>query len=125
MKRRSYLFIAILGLMALTVGTVTLFKQSSYEKTTSIITDIEKIYHAAEENEYEYHVFVKYRAGNETYEEELGYYEDSYEVGKEISIVYNPDNPQSITTASSGFFIYLMIIGPVLMAVGGYLFIKK
>jgi len=79
--------------------------QNTFEKTTAVITNIEREY-VGGEKDYEYHVFVRYSAGGTEYESMLDSYSSSMKVGKELKAVYNPEDPYEVKAA--GYFASVM-----------------
>lgn len=113
------LVLLFLGLFATLVGSLTLKKQKSYLPTDAVISKIEEYYDASageDGPQYSYDVTVRYTVDGKEYEGPLGYHQDGYEEGQTVSIRYNPENPEKIVQASKGFAIYLVIIGPLLLA---------
>ncbi len=112
------LLLLFLGILATFAGSLTLKKQKSYLPTDAVISKIEEHYDASaaeDGSQYSYDVTVRYRVDGKEYEGPLGYHQDGYEEGQTVAIRYNPEDPGKIVTASKGFAIYLVIIGPLLL----------
>ena len=123
-NRTVSFFLVIFGIIAVVCGIIMMNSGKNYIETTAIITKID-VTHDTINEEWDYTVWVEYTVDGVTYNEELGYHENGYEEGKEIAIKYNPDNPEKIMQASNSFAIYLIVIGPVLMLVAVFLFIRQ
>ena len=61
---------------------------------------------------------VKYTVDGKTYESDLHEYQDDFEVGKEITIRYNPEAPDAIVLPGKTVWIIAIIAG-ALVALGG------
>ena len=120
LPKKAVAFILLgLGILALTVGTATIFKQNRFSDAEAVITGIDAGYDMSEDRYY-YTVYVEYSVDGTEYSGVLGYYEDSFEEGRTVAIKYNPENPGEIVEASSGFSIYLIVIGAAFAAVGTF-----
>ena len=109
-------FAMVLAVIAIIAGVYFTFIQSSgFEKTTATITAIEEQPKDFSDDDAEYDVTVEYTVDGQKYTEKLDYYSPSFEIGKTINIRYNPDNPSEIH-GGSGFGIYILIIGVVILA---------
>jgi hypothetical protein len=122
-------FAAILAVIALGVGVYfTFFQSKGYEKTEATIVSIENdpdsIPDADTENDVRRIVTVKYTVGGREYTTQLDSDSPSYEVGKTVKIMYDPKNPEKITS-SKGFGVYLMIAGAVILLLVVGLTVKK
>lgn len=123
-KTNLALLLTVLGVVALIVGINIGRKQKSYLPVQAEITRIETD-HAAGSDDTEHRVTVRYTVDGKTYEELFGYYQDSYEEGKVIDILYNPADPTQTVQANRGMTVYLKILGPVLILFGGFTFIRR
>ena len=54
----------------------------------------------------------------------MGDYEEGYEVGKEIDILYDPQDPTVIVSKGKGPFYYFIGISIVVIIVGLFTFIR-
>lgn len=122
--RGAALLILSLGIIALIFGITSIVKHNKYVPVEATITEIQSEYDTTE-NQYRYRTFVRYFIDGKKYDEELGYHEDGFEEGKTIEIRYNPANPSQIIESSMGFTIYLTVLGPILILLGVFLFLKN
>ena len=121
---------ALAGIAAIIFGIVLGVNNGrGMVKTVAVIERIDEEYMGVDENrldQYEYHVFVKYRVDGQDYSgRELGYYEDGFKEGQEITIYYNPSNPAEIKGEVGSFSVFLIIAGAVCLVVGAVVFIKS
>jgi hypothetical protein len=63
-----------------------------------------------------YYPTVEYTVNGKTYTAELDTASRSYRIGQAISVLYDPGNPSAVHDGS-GFGLYLMIAGAVILAV--------
>ena len=106
-------FIIVISVIAIAAGIyVTFFQSRGFEKTTATIKSIETTEGTEGED---YIVTVEYEVNGKSYVQQLDSYSDSYKVGKEVAIYYNPEDPNVIH--SGGWMgIYMMGIGVLLLA---------
>ena len=123
-RKTAVIVCLFLGILALTVGITSLVKRDRYIPVEATITRIEE-YYSTEEDQCTYNTIASYRVDGKEYENDIGYYEPSFEEGKTIEIRYNPADPSEVEAASAGFLIYLVIIGAVLIAAGVFLMIRR
>ena len=112
------LFAGILAGIVLIVGVyMTFFQTRGFIKTTASITDLRM-------DSTVYYPTVAYTVNGKTYTRELDTGSRSYQIGQTISVLYDPGNP-SVAHDGSGFGLYLMIAGAVILAVIVFSAIKK
>ncbi|MBQ1685086.1 MAG: DUF3592 domain-containing protein [Clostridia bacterium] len=109
-------FVMVLALIAIAAGIYLTFSRSKdYEKTTATITSIAEREETFSEDDTEYDVTVEYTVNGQKYTQQLDYYSPAFKVGGTTNITYDPKDPTKIH-GGSGFGIYILIIGAVLMA---------
>ena len=123
------IFAAILAVIALCAGIYfTFFQAKGYEKAEATIVSVENdpdyIPDPDTENDVRRIVTVKYTVDGKEYTTQLDSDSPSYEVGKTVKIMYDPQNPAKITSSKS-FGIYLMIAGAVILLLTVGLTVKK
>ncbi len=123
------IFAAILAVIALGAGVYfTFFQSKGYEKTEATIVSIENdpdyIPDPDTANDVRRIVTVKYTVDGKEYTTKLDSDAPSYEVGKKVNIMYDPQNPEKITSGK-GIGIYFMIAGAVILLLLIGLTIKK
>ena len=92
------------------------FKENSVE-TTGVITKIETYRSGGKEN---HDVFVSYTVGDKQYENNLGYWSSGMKEGQQVTICYDPANPD--TFSGSGGIIFPIIVftlGLAFFIIGG------
>lgn len=109
-------FALALGLIAIAAGVyMTFFQSKGFEKTKATIVAIEELPKEFEDEDTQFDVTVEYTVDGKTYVEKLDYYSPSFAVGKTVDITYDPNDPTAIH-GGSGFGIYVLIIGAVIIA---------
>ena len=104
----------ILAVIVLIVGVyMTFFQSRGFVKATAVITDV-RMDSTGESTVY--YPTVEYTVNGKTYTAELDTASSSYRIGQAISVLYDPGNP-SVVHDGSGFGLYLMIAGAVILAV--------
>ena len=128
-QRLFYLLFFLLGLATLCFGVyMRFFENNGYVKTTAIITQIDETYTGTDSDghsEYDYDVYVDYTVDGKEYHGKSDLYQSNYEEGKEITIYYNPENPEEIHGDGKTFGLYLMIAGPVVMIIMAIMFFRS
>ena len=83
-----------------------------------MIQSIERTYQAVDDDDADaWEVVVEYTVDGKTYVSDLGQTKDSFAVGKEIDILYDPSEPEVIVLQGKTFWIIGMIAGAVAAAV--------
>lgn len=117
----------LVGVLLVIVSTVIFVGNKQFEanseKTMAVITEIDTYRTRSNgETETRHDVFIEYEVDGKTYNRELNNYSSSMYEGKEIEVMYNPDNPAD-ARADDGFaWVILAIMGLVFGVIGGGLF---
>lgn len=117
----------IAGIVALIMGFQMYQNSKVYLPTTAVITDIQEEWTGSggtEGSNYDYHVFIRYTVDGTQYDNELGEYDATMDIGDKLDIVYNPENPNQTQKAGATSYLILWGIG-VLFIVAGLFFIVK
>lgn len=120
----AFLFFGVLMIIVSIVTFVGAKKfEASAEKTMAVITDIDTYRTGSGDDRTTHHdVYVEYRVDRQVYNGMLDYYSSSMYVGKEIEVMYNPNNPADIRGSSNFVWIILAFMGLIFGAVGGGIF---
>lgn len=111
--------IVVVGIAFIVFGIIGIKQDNTWPDTQGIIQSIELVHEAVDsEDTDEYEVMVKYTVDGKTYESDLHEYQDDFEVGKEITIRYNPEAPDAIVLPGKTVWIIAIIAG-ALVALGG------
>lgn len=120
MRIKSIFITLICGIVFLGVGIFFTVRNKNYVETTAVITDIQT--RGAGDDE-DHDVYVSYNVDGQEYSALSDTYSSTYFEGKEISVFYNPDNPQEIHGDSKLLGIIMMAVGGVLMAITVIIFV--
>ena len=103
-------FILIGGLVMIALGIYLGFFQSNgFEKTTAVITRVEKV------DEETSRATATYTVNGRTYTEVLDSFSPSWKEGKEITVKYDPADPSVVHAYTPGLTVYLIAIGALLV----------
>ncbi len=93
------------------------------EKTMAVITEIDRYTTGSGDDRTIHHdVYVEYRVDRKVYNRMLNTYNSSMYEGKEIEVMYNPDNPDDVRVNENVGSVILIIMGLVFGAIGGGIF---
>ena len=128
-KLQSLIVMVVMGVASLGIGCyLSFFSGKGYAKTSGTIVRIEETYlgpSATDDTaEYQYDVYVSYTVEGTEYTSLFDYYEDGYEEGKQVTVLYDPADPTQITSESKGIGIYAMVVGVVLLVAAVVTFLR-
>ena len=102
MKKIVFSTFVVVGLIFIVVGTIVCLKVFDYSntaETTAIITDIETYYeHDADGRHIRHKTYLSYEIDGHSYTYVSQMYSSSWNVGDEIEVYYDIDNPQSVSS---------------------------
>ncbi|MBQ6450087.1 DUF3592 domain-containing protein [bacterium] len=111
----------IAGLIFVVFGVVAHFHQQSYTPATAIVTDV-MVFPGMETSDPDRITpTIEYQVDGQTYTTTLAEGQQAYEIGEQINIQYNPQNPNQIIDpnpigpwALSGFGAIFIVAGIIL-----------
>ena len=109
-------FALALALIVLTISVISMVRTWSFVKTEGTIVSIEESESSTQEDT-DYDVTVRYTAGGKEYTGLLDSYSPSYEVGKTVTVRYDPKDPTRISGSQSFFFYFIGVSLAVLVGV--------
>ncbi|MBQ7981299.1 MAG: DUF3592 domain-containing protein [Oscillospiraceae bacterium] len=117
----------LVGILLIIVSVVTYVGNKQFaanaETTMATITDIDTYRTRSNgKTKTRHNVYIKYEVDGKTYNRELNYYTSSMYEGKEIEVMYNPDNPADARAEDSFASIILVFMGLIFGGIGGGLF---
>ena len=114
-------FAAVMGVLCLVMGIYyTFFQTKGFLETTGTIVDVEASFDGEDTT---YYPIVEYSVDGVTYTEKLDRGLNQNEVGDDITVHYNPEDPTVIH--DSGFIgIYLIVVGVVVIGIIVYSTVK-
>ena len=118
------IFLLLAGLAVCGTGVCNLLRRADYEKTTASVQEIA----TASPAEYAagsplYQVYVNYTVDENAYLTDIGAYKKSYQVGKELAVLYNPENPADAVVSDRKPAVIMTVCGGVMLAVDAVLLV--
>ena len=125
LKRLMKVGAILFGLAFIIAGVIGIRQDDTFLPTKAVIQSMERTYEAMDSNETDtWEVMVAYSVDGKDYVTDLGQKKDDFTVGKEIDILYNPNNPEGIVLPGKTIWFIFMIVGAVVAVVASALLIK-
>ena len=107
------LVFVIAGIFVIVFSIHGLHQQGEFSPAKGVIQDIQEHIEADSEggNVSTYEVTVSYTIDGKSYTSVMGDFENGYEVGKEIDILYDPQDPNVIVSKGKGPYYYFIAAG--------------
>ena len=113
------------GIVFIVLGSVTLGHHKTYLPATGTISSIDVEYGVGEDATDTYTVMVEYEVDGTTYFSELGEMKSGYHQGKEVDLLYNPENPEEIIPSGKTGPIIAVVFGGVVTLAGAFSIVRK
>ncbi len=108
-------FALFMALVALAAGVyLSFFHSSGFVKTEAVIVDVE--YVPGDDGDGNYAATVEYSVDGKTYRGVLDVQSSTYKVGKTVSVLYDPNDP-NVVHSGGHFGLYLFVVGIGIIAV--------
>ena len=121
MKAGAILF----GLVFIITGIIGIRQDDTFLPTKAVIQSMERTYEAMDSNETDtWEVMVAYSVDGKDYVTDLGQKKDDFTVGKEIDILYNPNNPEGIVLPGKTIWFIFMIAGAAVAVIAAVLLVR-
>ena len=121
MKAGAILF----GLAFIVAGVIGIHQDNTFLPTKGVIRSMERTYVATDSNESDtWEVMVGYKVDGKDYVSDLGQKKDDFTVGKEINILYNPNNPEGIVLPGKTIWFIFMIAGAAVAVAASVLLVR-
>ena len=105
-------FFIPLGIILIVFGVIMFgFDTDKFLETTGKITDVVDV--STDKNQKEYDVSIAYTVDGKEYQSVFGNLSGEFNVGDDIKVFYNPEDPEQITNTKTGKWL-----GPAMIAVG-------
>ena len=115
----------LFGLAFIVSGIIDIRQDDNFLPTKGVIQSMERTYVATDSNDTDtWEVMVEYTVDGQPYVSDLGQKKDDFTVGREIDILYNPNNPEGIVLPGKTIWFIFMIVGAVVAVVASALLIK-
>ena len=125
LKRLMKVGAILFGLAFIIAGVIGIRQDDTFLPTKAVIQSMERTYEAADANETDtWEVMVAYSVDGKDYVSDLGQKKDDFTEGKEIDILYNPDNPEGIVLPGKTIWFIFMIAGAAVAVIAAVLLLR-
>ena len=125
LKRLMKVGAILFGLAFIIAGVIGIRQDDTFLPTKAVIQSMERTYEAADANETDtWEVMVAYSVDGKDYVSNLGQKKDDFTEGKEIDILYNPDNPEGIVLPGKTIWFIFMIAGAAVAVTAAVLLVR-
>ena len=125
LKRLMKVGAILFGLAFIIAGVIGIRQDDTFLPTKAVIQSMERTYEAMDSNETDtWEVMVAYSVDGKDYVSDLGQKKDDFTEGKEIDILYNPDNPEGIVLPGKTIWFIFMIAGAAVAVIAAVLLVR-
>ena len=125
LKRLMKVGAILFGLAFIIAGVIGIRQDDTFLPTKAVIQSMERTYEAMDSNETDtWEVMVAYSVDGKDYVSDLGQKKDDFTVGKEIDILYNPNNPEGIVLPGKTIWFIFMIAGAAVSVIAAVLLVR-
>lgn len=125
LKRLMKVGAILFGLAFIIAGVIGIRQDDTFLPTKAVIQSMERTYEAMDSNETDtWEVMVAYSVDGKNYVTDLGQKKDDFTVGKEIDILYNPNNPEGIVLPGKTIWFIFMIAGAAVAVIAAVLLVR-
>ena len=125
LKRLMKVGAILFGLAFIIAGVIGIRQDDTFLPTKAVIQSMERTYEAMDSNETDtWEVMVAYSVDGKDYVTDLGQKKDDFTEGKEIDILYNPDNPEGIVLPGKTIWFIFMIAGAAVAVIAAVLLVR-
>ena len=125
LKRLMKVGAILFGLAFIIAGVIGIRQDDTFLPTKAVIQSMERTHEAMDSNETDtWEVMVAYSVDGKDYVSDLGQKKDDFTEGKEIDILYNPDNPEGIVLPGKTIWFIFMIAGAAVAVIAAVLLVR-
>ena len=125
LKRLMKVGAILFGLAFIVSGIIGIRQDDNFLPTKGVIQSMERTYVATDSNDTDtWEVMVEYTVDGQTYLSDVGNKKDDFTVGKEIDILYNPNNPEGIVLPGKTIWFIFMIAGAAVSVIAAVLLVR-
>ena len=125
LKRLTKAGAILFGIIFIIAGMIGIHQDNTFLPAKGVIHSMERTYVATDSNDTDtWEVMVQYTIDGKDYVSNVGKKMDDFTVGKEIDILYNPNNPASIVLPGKTVWIIAIIAGAVVAIAAAVLLAK-
>ena len=116
----------IAGIIVIVFSIHGLHQQDEFSPAKGVIKDIQEYVETDSDGgtTTTYEVTVDYTINGKSYTSVMGDYENGYEVGKEIDILYDPQDPNVIVSKGKGPYYYFIAASILLILYAVFSFLR-
>ena len=125
LKRLMKVGAILFGIIFIFAGVIGIHQNDTFLPAKGVIQSMERTYEATDSDESDtWEVMVEYTVDGQTYLSDVGSKKDDFTVGKEIDILYNPNDPEGIVLPGKTIWFIFIIAGAVVAAVASVLLVR-
>lgn len=125
LKRLTKAGAILFGLIFIVAGVIGIHQDNTFLPAKGVIQSMERTYVATDSNDTDtWEVMVGYTVDGRDYVSDVGKKLDNFTVGKEIDILYNPNNPEAIVLPGKTVWIIAIIAGAIVAIAASVLLFK-
>ena len=125
LKRLTKAGAILFGLIFIVAGALGIHQDNTFLPTKGVIQSMERTYVATDSNDTDtWEVMVGYTVDGRDYVSDVGKKMDDFTVGKEIDILYNPNNPEAIALPGKTVWIIAIIAGAIVAVAASVLLVR-
>ena len=127
-SKKVWIVVLVFALVVLAIGVYLGFiKSNGYVRTTGTIESFraEESYDSDMGYVTYYYPTVRYIVDGKAYTGELDISSSPGNIGKEVKVQYDPENPSKVNSYSPGIVLYILALGVVLAAVSLFQLLRK
>ena len=125
LKRLMKVGAILFGLAFIIASVIGIHQDNTFLPTKGVIRSMERTYVATDSNETDtWEVMVEYMVDGVDYISDQGQKKDDFTVGKEIDILYNPNNPEGIVLPGKTIWFIFMVAGTAVAIAASVLLVR-
>ena len=125
LKRLTKAGAILFGLIFIVAGVAGIHQDNTFLPTKGVIRSMERTYVATDSNDADtWEVMVGYTVDGRDYVSDVGKKMDNFTVGKEIDILYNPNNPEAIVLPGKMIWFIFIIAGAAVAIAASVLLVR-
>jgi hypothetical protein len=115
----------LFGIIFIVAGVIGIHQNDTFLPAKGVIQSMERTYEATDSDESDtWEVMVEYTVDGQTYFSDVGSKKDDFTVGKEIDILYNPNDPEGIVLPGKTIWFIFMIAGAAVAVIAAVLLVR-
>ena len=125
LKRLMKVGAILFGLAFIIAGVIGIRQDDTFLPTKAVIQSMERTYEATDSDESDtWEVMVEYTVDGQTYLSDVGSKKDDFTVGKEIDILYNPNNPEAAVLPGKKIWFIFILVGAIVALAASVLLVR-